>query len=184
MFYNNELTYITTVVKNKKNYDWFEKIDNVYDQVKKDNLKIILNNFKTDFTSQGIVFLKGTYEGGHDEGGWNGFEWLDEDEQVIKDVSFKSKSWLSCEKVYKCEDDFKIDLFKKIKHYDIYEMSEDNIYNILTMTGAITKYHSFAFEGNVSGSTLLDVHSGKYETKGEESYEQYEDYTEKGNIYE
>lgn len=184
MFYNNELTYITTIVKNKKNYDWFEKIYDVYGRVKKDNLKIILKNFKTDFTSQGIVFLKGTYEGGHDEGGWNGFEWLNKNKQVIQDVSFKPKSWLSLNKVYKCEDDLKIDLFKNVENHDIYEMSENNIYDILTMTGAIAKYYSFAFEGHVSGSTLLDVHTGQYKTEGEESYEQYEDHTEEGNIYE
>lgn len=183
MFYNNELEHIVTITKRKNNWDHMDEVDKIYQKYEKENLAVILKEFKSEFKNKGIRYLQGEYSGGHDEGGWTDYKWLNEDKDIVTNVSFKPISWFSLNKIYKCETDDKIQLFKRNKTHDVYQLDDTTIYNLLDKTGAIAKYYSFAFEGNVSGHTVLDLETGQYKTEGQESYEQYEDHEEEGSIY-
>lgn len=183
MFYNNELEHVITITKKKDNWDHMDEVDNINHKYEKENLAVILKKFDAQFRDKGIRYLQGEYSGGHDEGGWTDYKWLNEDKDIVTNVSFEPIAWFSLNKIYKCETDDKIQLFKRTKTHDVFQLDETTIYSLLDKTGAIAKYYSFAFEGNVSGFTCLDLKTGQYKTEGQESYEQYEDHEEEGSIY-
>lgn len=184
MYYNNDIQFIKTIKKNPNEYAHWDELDAVYGEYKRRTLKKILTKLEKQFDQNKIVYLRGTYEGGHDEGGWTDYEWQNEDEITVKNPSFSPNYFVDKYEVLKHEDDFKIDLYEYEKTIYDYTLNDDNIYELLSATGAISKYGSFAFEGRATGSTLLNVRTGEYETEGEESMETWDDHSEKGNIYE
>jgi len=184
MYYNNDIEYIKTIKKVKDKYNHWDELDAVYGEYKRKTLKNILSKLKDQFDYNKIVYLKGTYEGGHDEGGWTDYEWQNEDEQKVNNPSFSPNYFIDEYEVLKLEDDFKIDLYSYEKTVYDYQLNEDNVYKLLDATGAISKYGSFAFEGRAEGTTLLNVRTGEFETEGSESMETWDDHVEKGNIYE
>lgn len=172
--YIQSLEHITTIKKEKdlNHYDEINKIEKIY---KNKNVLSILEGFQNHFTKSKIKYLRGTFSGGHDEGGFDEIEFLDNNKNVIKPVTLQCY-FIKQYNVFRWDNKNMISLFYYEKHVD-YDLMK-NLDLFLFNTGCLDKYGSFAFEGNVNGTVIFDLIEKKLQINGDEEYQTYENFEE------
>lgn len=183
----NEVKHLITIKKNKnlKCYDQERAISSEND---KRNVKQFLFAFNTEFVLNKIQYLNATFSGGHDEGGYDSFNYLDKDKEEIK-IKTKENKWYTVRTLVKRRYLNKKDIETKfdILYYDEEKVSnliDINLENIFYALGALDRFGSFAGEFSVEGDVLLDVITGKYHLSGSESLEEYIPFSEDGSVSE
>lgn len=177
------LKYIQSIVQDKDSYKNYVLENELEIEYNKKNTKEILNSFENKFKELGITHIRGTFEGGHDEGGFDRVDFV-KDIKVIKPDKMIN-SWVKQYKLYCFESAIIKDgtenhyyYTEETKTIDLTE--EYALEKLLQNAGCLERYGTFAFEGHVNGEILLDVYTGKWKMKSNESYENYEEYEEEG----
>lgn len=170
--YIQGLEHITTIKKEKDYYNEIDKIEKIY---RDKNILSILEGFQNHFTKNKIKYLRGTFSGGHDEGGFDEIEFLDNDKNVIKQVDLQCY-FITQYNVLRWDNKNMVSLFYYEKHidYDLTKKADQFLFN----TGCLDKYGSFAFEGNVNGTVIFDLIEKKLQVSGDEEYHTYENFEE------
>jgi hypothetical protein len=148
-------------------------------------IKDILTQLKDTFTKLKIKYIVGEFYGGHDEGGFDNTYFENDKGEVItipEEEKNSFKKWVDVENIYTFENpkQKKTTFYYTItnKRVDVLEELEDMLYK----AGCLEEYGSFAGEFNVRGTVKLDVFTYKWELKGNQSVEQYEDVSDEGEL--
>ena len=174
-------------IKHDKKLSYYTKVEQICERVNKQNVSNFLDAFKDEFTKQGIRYINATFSGGHDEGGYDTFSYLDnkEEEVILKDCenhNYLETTLVKSETLNNKKDVVKQDIFyyENYKHTNLKTFDLENIFYKL---GALERFGSFAGEFSVDGEVTLDVITGKYKMTGNETIEEYQAIKSEGDIH-
>ena len=74
-------------IKHDKKLSQYKKVADICERVNKENVSNFLDAFKDEFIRLNIRYINATFSGGHDEGGYDTFTYLNskEEEVTLKD---------------------------------------------------------------------------------------------------
>lgn len=163
-----------------KRWELQQSLETKYNQK---NAAEMFKELKEHFRERKIRYIVATFSGGHDEGGIDDIEFQDSLNNEIK--KFKKFPEVNVVKHEVNEFDRRNYTYYVLKttHQNIVNINNDyHLRDLIYSTGALDKYGSFAFEGNVEGTITIDVEFGKWFNSANESYEQYEQTEEEGEL--
>ena len=174
-------------VKHDKKLSQYKKVADICEKINKQNISNFLNAFKDEFTKQGIRYINATFSGGHDEGGYDTFTYLDnkEEEVVLKECehnNYVETTLVKSETLNSKNDVIKQDIFYYEDH-KYTDLKTFNLENIFYKLGALDRFGSFAGEYSVDGEVTIDVLTGKYKMTGNETIEEYQAIKSEGDIH-
>ena len=184
---NNKLSYIDDKriigkfdysKKEEEKQDWWKTKDELRTKYDFLNARLILDAVKDDLIKLGGHKLKAYFSGGHDEGGFDDVELLDENDKVIPIPEFSKKVFLW--KIIQHTEN-EIEYFIEKQETERLKFPEQ-LDQIFDNARCLEEWGSFAGEFNVNGHFLMDIKSGKWDMQGTESYESYEDISKEGQI--
>ena len=174
-------------VKTKSDSDFsaVTELNNLTSQADKEYVKDILSQLKNTFTKLKVKYIIGEFSGGHDEGGFDTTYLADEKGEAItisEDEKNSFRTWVDIKNIYTFENakQKKTTFYSTITDKDINVLNE--LEDILYKAGCLEEYGSFAGEFDVRGTVKLDVFTYKWELKGNQSVEQYEDVSDEGEL--
>jgi len=173
------------LIKEIKTNNTSIELYNLKTEINKKYIKDILTQLKDTFTKLKIKYIVGEFYGGHDEGGFDN-TYFENDEGELITISEEEKNsfkkWVDVENIYTFENPKQ----KKTTFYSTITSKKINILeeleDILYKAGCLEEYGSFAGEFNVRGTVKLDIFTYKWQMQGNESIEQYEDVSNKGEL--
>ena len=174
-------------VKHDKKLSYYTKVEQICERVNKQNISNFLDAFKDEFTKQGIRYINATFSGGHDEGGYDTFTYLDnkEEEVVLKECehnNYVETTLVKSETLNSKNDVIKQDIFYYEDH-KYTDLKTFNLENIFYKLGALDRFGSFAGEFSVDGEVTIDVLTGKFKMTGNETIEEYQAIKSEGDIH-
>ncbi len=174
-------------VKHDKKLSYYTRIAKICERVNKENVSNFLHAFKDEFTKQGIRYINATFSGGHDEGGYDTFTYLNnkEEEVTLKNCennNYQEVMLVKSETLNSKNDVIKQDIFyyEDCKYINLQTFSLDNIFYKL---GALDRFGSFAGEFSVDGEVTIDVLTGKFKMTGNETIEEYQEIKSEGEVH-
>lgn len=174
-------------VKHDKKLSYYTKVAQVCEKVNKQNVSNFLDVFKDEFIKQGIRYITATFSGGHDEGGYDTFTYLDnkEEEVTLKDCennNYQEITLVKSETLNSKKDVVKEDIFyyEDCKYINLKTFDLQNIFYKL---GALDRFGSFAGEYSVDGEVTIDVLTGKFKMTGNETIEEYQAIKSEGEVH-
>ena len=166
-----------------------EKLENSI--TKKNALGNLQDVFKKMFEN-GIHYIELPFDGGHDEGGFDGdFQFFDKNGEEIKDVDitkYSPTTWITAYKPLKYE-------FKrgKQKIIQIFEWQESDCTDVKIDKnwleqrfydfGFLDEWGSFAGEFNVNGTIKVNTRDGSWKMPYTESTEEYSEHEPEGMMF-
>ena len=180
------LNFIETVKNTKRKNKFYERQRILSQEVNHKNVSNFLEGFAEEFERLKINYAQAEFSGGHDEGGYDSFVWLDKnkDNVDLKDCTNQSyyiRELVKREYFDQHKNVTKIDIF----YHDIckYErLNEIHLDDIFWKLGALDQFGSFAGEFNVNGTVLLNVITGEYTLEGNETVEDWRPLKDSGRI--
>ena len=181
----DEIKYLTTLTKNKKLSHYKAENQLVLNNHKR-NVSEFLSVFRDDLVKNQIRYLFATFSGGHDEGGYDSFSYLDinKSEVIVKESEsnwYKVRQLVKRAHLNRKKEEVKWDVF----YYDVEKclrLKDFDLEHIFYGLGALDRFGSFAGEFSVNGEVLLDILTGKYKVSGSESVEEWTNISEEGEI--
>ena len=169
-----DLTHIKTIKKDKElnHYDEIQQLEQTYSNK---NICLILESVQNQLKTQNIRYLRGLFSGGHDEGGFDEIQFLDENKNIIKQVNLEAH-FVEQYSLYKWNNKNLISIFHYSQYidYDLSKKAEQFLFN----TGCLDRFGSFAFEGRVDGTVIFDLIERKLDVSGDEEFHTYENFEE------
>lgn len=180
------LNFIETIKNTKRKNKFYERQRILSQEVNHKNVSNFLEGFTEEFERLKINYAQAEFSGGHDEGGYDSFVWLDKnkDNVDLKDCTNQSyyiRELVKREYLDKHKAVTKADIF----YHDIckYErLNEIHLDDIFWKLGALDRFGSFAGEYNVNGTVLLNVITGEYTLEGNETVEDWQPLKDSGRI--
>ena len=180
------INFLETIKNPKRGGKYYERQRQLNKQVNEKNVSSFLEGFAEEFKRLNIQYAEAEFSGGHDEGGYDSFTWLDKDKKEINLKDCNNKSYYIRTLVKRQYDDAdkgvkKIDVFyyDECKYETLENISLDDIFWKL---GALDRFGSFAGEYNVNGTVLLNVITGEYKLEGNETVEDWQPLNDSGRI--
>jgi len=174
-------------IKHDKKLSQYKKVADICERVNKENVSNFLDAFKDEFIRLGIRYINATFSGGHDEGGYDTFTYLDnkEEEVDLKDCenyTYVETTLVKSETLNNKNNIIKQDIFyyEDHKYANLQAFSLDNIFYKL---GALDRFGSFAGEFSVDGEVTIDVLTGKFKMTGNETIEEYQAIKSEGEVH-
>ena len=138
----------------------------------------------------GIHSISLHFEGGHDEGGFDGdFVYKDKDDKIIQiaDLNkYKPDGWINIHKPlqYENKENKIVQVFELVTtDYSDINLTEDWLQSKWYEFGFLNEWGSFAFEGNVYGDVVVQTKDGSYKIEANETYESYENKEYDGRMF-
>ena len=173
--------------------DWwteYKKGESFSLQIKKKNALPLKQVYKKMY-DDGIHYIRLHFEGGHDEGGFDGnFVFMDKDKSNIDitDISkYTPDGWITqyIPLVYENETKNIIQVFELEKtNYTDFKIDQHWLEQKWYDFGFLEEWGSFAFEGHVSGYVTVHTKDGTYNVDCSESHETWEDKSFDGKMFE
>jgi len=182
--------YIDYDTSNKDWWSEYQKGEALELQIKKKNA-LPLKQVYEKMLKDGIHYLALHFEGGHDEGGFDGnFIFYNKDKEImnIKDISkYTPDGWITTyhplSYTTKIKDQNIIQVFELPEtdhsNFKIDNWLEQKWYDF----GFLEQWGSFAFEGNVYGDVVVSTKDGSYNVEANETQENYEDKSFDGKMF-
>jgi len=171
------INFLETIKNPKRGGKYYERQRQLTKQINEKNISNYLEGFAEEFKRLNIQYAEAEFSGGHDEGGYDSFVWLDKNKNEVKLTDCVNKSYYTRTLVKRQYDDAdkgvkKIDVFyyDECKYETLENISLDDIFWKL---GALDQFGSFAGEFNVNGTVLLNVITGEYKLEGNETVEEW-----------
>jgi hypothetical protein len=183
--------YIDYDTSNKDWWSEYQKGEALELQIKKKNALPLKEVYKK-MLKDGIHYLALHFEGGHDEGGFDGnFIFYNKDKEImnIKDISkYTPDGWITT--YHPLSYTTKIKDQNIIQVFELPETDHSNFkidFNWLEQKwydfGFLEQWGSFAFEGNVYGDVVVSTKDGSYNVEANETQENYEDKSFDGKMF-
>lgn len=174
-------------VKNDKKLSQYSKVAQICEKINKQDISNFLDAFKPEFIRLDIRYINATFSGGHDEGGYDTFSYLDNKEKEItlkdcKNYTHVETTLVKLETLNSKKDVVKQDIF----YYEAHKYSNlqsFDIENIFYKLGALDRFGSFAGEFSIDGEVTIDVLTGKFKMTGNETIEEYQAIKLEGEIH-
>jgi hypothetical protein len=180
------INFLETIKNPKRGGNYYERQRQLTKQINEKNISNYLEGFAEEFKRLNIQYAEAEFSGGHDEGGYDSFVWLDKNKNEVKLTDCVNKSYYTRTLVKRQYDDAdkgvkKIDVFyyDECKYETLENISLDDIFWKL---GALDQFGSFAGEFNVNGTVLLNVITGEYKLEGNETIEEWQPLKSSGRI--
>jgi hypothetical protein len=184
--------YIDYDTSNKDWWSEYQKGEALELQIKKKNA-LPLKEVYEKMYKDGIYYLSLHFEGGHDEGGFEGdFKFLDENKKDmhIKDVSkYTPDGWITTyhplSYTTKIKDQNIIQVFELPEtDHSNFKIDKNWLEQKWYDFGFLEEWGSFAFEGHVYGDVVVSTKNGSYNLEANETQESYEDKSFSGYMFE
>ena len=183
--------YIDYDTSNKDWWSEYQKGEALELQIKKKNALPLKEVYKK-MLKDGIHYLALHFEGGHDEGGFDGnFIFYNKDKEImnIKDISkYTPDGWITT--YHPLSYTTKVKGQNIIQVFELPETDHSNFkidFNWLEQKwydfGFLEQWGSFAFEGNVYGDVVVSTKDGSYKVEANETQESYEDKSFDGKMF-
>jgi hypothetical protein len=175
----------------EKWWDEYRKGEKFALSIKKKNALPLKEIYKKMY-EDGIHYLQLHFEGGHDEGGFDGdFVFLDKDKNpiTIKDISkYSPTGWIDEYTPLEYTIDKGKDKITQVFEYQNTNYKDVKIdQNWLTNKwyefGFLEEWGSFAFEGNVYGEVTVSTKDGSFKVDANETFESYESKDFEGKMF-
>ena len=184
--------YIDYDTSNKDWWSEYQKGEALELQIKKKNALPLKEVYKK-MLKDGIHYLALHFEGGHDEGGFDGnFIFYNKDKEImnIKDISkYTPDGWITT--YHPLSYTSKVKGQNIIQVFELPETDHSNFKidkNWLEQKwydfGFLEEWGSFAFEGHVYGDVVVSTKNGSYNLEANETQESYEDKSFSGYMFE
>jgi hypothetical protein len=186
MIYTN-IKHLVSITYDKK-YNHYTKIRQIVEETEKKNVANFLKAFETEFKKLNLNYVLATFSGGHDEGGYDAFSFLNskKEEVTFKNVDCEPHSYIHRTLVKKENENKKkevisVDVFYYEEHL-FKRLDQINMEEIFYKLGALERFGSFAGEFSVHGEVELNLLTGTYKLDGDETVEEYTKIKDEGNI--
>jgi len=183
--------FISLPTNNDKWYEEYKKGEKFALSIKKKNALPLKDIYKKMY-EDGIHYVSLHFEGGHDEGGFDGdFLFQDKDKNVIKvkDINkYAPTGWIVnyIPLEYTCTKgkDKITQVFEHTQtNYSEVKLTEGWLMNKWYDFGFLEEWGSFAFEGHVHGDVVVSTKDGSYNVEANETFEQYQDKGFEGKMF-
>lgn len=142
----------------------------------------LLKGLKDFFKTNKIKYIVAGFSGGHDEGGFNGYEFQDENHNKIENLKHVHCVYTNYDCVYEEREGYKY--YYEINHWVYTESDLINIENeFLYKYGFLNEYGSFAGDYSVDGEITINVETGDWDNTARQTIEEYEEISNNGNIF-
>jgi hypothetical protein len=183
--------YIDYDTSNENWWSEYQKGEALELQIKKKNA-LPLKEVYQKMYKDGIHYLALHFEGGHDEGGFDGnFIFYDKDKEImiIKDISkYTPDGWITTyhplSYTTKIKDQNIIQVFELPEtDHSNFKIDQNWLEQKWYDFGFLEQWGSFAFEGNVYGDVVVSTKDGSYNVEANETQENYEDKSFDGKMF-
>ena len=184
--------YIDYDTSNKDWWSEYQKGEALELQIKKKNA-LPLKEVYEKMYKDGIHYLALHFEGGHDEGGFDGnFIFYNKDKEImnIKDISkYTPDGWITTyhplSYTTKIKDQNIIQVFELPEtDHSNFKIDKNWLEQKWYDFGFLEEWGSFAFEGHVYGDVVVSTKNGSYNLEANETQESYEDKSFSGYMFE
>ena len=184
--------YIDYDTSNENWWSEYQKGEALELEIKKKNA-LPLKEVYEKMLKDGIYYLSLHFEGGHDEGGFEGdFIFLNKNKEDmnIKDISkYTPDGWITTyhplSYTTKIKDQNIIQVFELPEtDHSNFKIDQNWLEQKWYDFGFLEQWGSFAFEGNVYGDVVVSTKDGSYNVEANETQENYEDKSFDGNMFE
>jgi len=174
-------------IKHDKKLSHYTKVAQICERINKQNVSNFLDAFYNEFIRLNIRYINATFSGGHDEGGYDTFTYLNskEEEVPLKDCenyTYVETTLVKSETLNSKKDVVKQDIF----YYEDHKYANLQAFDLSTIfykLGALDRFGSFAGEFSVDGEVTIDVLTGKFKMTGNETIEEYQQIKTEGEVH-